>query len=96
MTVVFPQQEQTIELKTERHYGKAELKNNMNIRKTTHKRIEYRNGEFGLLLTTEKIGTSFRVLTMKDKTGCIIHHSINGKYLGTKDEFPLDIIWIEE
>lgn len=64
--------------------------------KTTNKKIKYRNGETGLLLTTQRTSTSFCVLSMKDKTGCIIHHDINGKYLGYKDEWPLDIVWVEE
>ena len=58
-------------------------------------KIKYRNGEKGWLLTTDRPNTSFCFLTMKEKTGCIVHHNKDGKYLGYKDEWPLDVVWVE-
>jgi hypothetical protein len=66
------------------------------MNKTIHKKIKYRNGETGFLLTTELPNTAFCVLTIRDLSGCIIHHNKDGKYLGRSGGTPLDIVWVEE
>jgi hypothetical protein len=59
------------------------------------KKIKYRNGESGFLLTEERPNTAYCTLTMKKESGCIIHHDKEGNYLGYKEDKPLDIVWRE-
>lgn len=66
----------------------------MQISKTTHARIKYRNGELGHLLTTQRKETAFSVLTLRDKNDSVIHHNKEGKYLSGGMEHDLDIVKI--
>ncbi len=63
----------------------------MQIPPTTHLEIKYRNGETGILLTTQREST-FSVMTIRDKDDSILHHSKNGKYLGLVENHEYDII----
>ena len=68
----------------------------MNIPRTTHKRVKYRNGESGILLTTEVKETSLCVLTLRDKSNSLMHHLIGGQNWLTKEESGYDIVEVEE
>jgi hypothetical protein len=65
----------------------------MNIPKTSHLQIKYRNGEDGILLTTWRDG-SFPVMTLRIKDNNLIYHDMDGNYMGLKDEHLLDIVEI--
>lgn len=68
----------------------------MQIPKTTHKKVKYRNGEFGSLLTTERTETVFSVLTLREKPCSVMHHLAGGENRITKEESPYDIIEVEQ
>lgn len=68
----------------------------MNIPRTTHKRVKYRNGESGILLTTERKETYFCILTLRDKHNSLMHHLIGGQNRLTKEESDYDIVEVEE
>jgi hypothetical protein len=67
----------------------------MQISPTIHKELKYRNGERGILLTTER-ESKFSVMTIRDKDDSILHHTEDGKYLGLDEEHQYDIIKICE
>lgn len=67
----------------------------MKIPKTTHKKLKYRNGETGLLLTSIRKNTQLCVMSIREQYGCIIHHRADGRYLNMDEEHGLDIVWVE-
>lgn len=67
----------------------------MNIPKTTHKKIKYRNGKTDLLLTTERKQTKFSVMSLRDENDSVIYHYADGSYIGVDIEHDLDIVEVE-
>lgn len=65
----------------------------MIIPKINHKRIKYRNGENGLLLTNQRDSMVIPVMTLTDKDS-ILYHNLEGKYLNLKEEHPFDVLEI--
>jgi hypothetical protein len=61
-----------------------------------NKKIKYRNGQNGFLLTSSRPETNFSVLTMCEKRGSLFHHDKEGKYLGMSEEMPWDIVEVEK
>lgn len=68
----------------------------MNIPATTHARVKYRNGEYGILITTEKKETNFSVLTIRDKHSSLMHHREGGQNWLANEESEWDIVEILE
>lgn len=68
----------------------------MNIPKTIHNKVTYRNGQSGLLLTSVREETGFSVLTMREKDFSVIHHLEDGKATLGKALSPWDIVEVEE
>lgn len=66
----------------------------MKIPTTKHLKVVYRNGETGLLLTTERKLTMLSTMSLRDKGDSIIHHlgDGSGRYLISKQDHPLDIV----
>lgn len=60
-----------------------------------NKKIKYRNGKTGHLLTTERPNTCFPMVTMDDEHGNFFHHDKDGKYLASKQEESWDVVWVE-
>ena len=67
----------------------------MVIPSTSHKKIKYRNGEEGYLLTTQRDSDRFPVMTLRFKGDSLIYHNTDGKYLGLMTSHELDIVEIE-
>lgn len=67
----------------------------MIIPNTEHKTVIYRNGEKGLLLTTQRESMVIPVMTLRFKGDSLIYHNLDGKYLNLKEEHFLDIVEIE-
>lgn len=68
----------------------------MNIPKTTHNKVTYRNGKTGLLLTSVREETGFSVLTMREKDFSVVHHLADGSATLGKTLSPWDIVEVEE
>lgn len=68
----------------------------MNIQETDHKKIKYRNGESGKLITSVRHETLFCILSIRDKHGSLIHHLKDGKCIMTGETSPWDIVEVEE
>jgi hypothetical protein len=68
----------------------------MNIPETQHKKVTYRNGETGRLITSVRKETLFKILTLRDKEHSLIHHLANGKCIMTGENSVWDIVEVEE
>ena len=67
----------------------------MTIKPTSHKKVKYRNGEEGYLLTTQRESTHIPVMTMRFKGDSLLYHDLDGKYMGLTEEHNYDIVEIE-
>lgn len=67
----------------------------MNLQ-TSHKKIKYRNGEEGILITSQRKSSTIPVMSLRLKEDSILYHGIDGKYLSLTKEHPYDIVEIEK
>ena len=67
----------------------------MKIPTTTHKKIKYRNGEDGYLITTQRESMHIPVMTLRFKGDSLIYHNLEGKYMGLTNDHAYDIVEIE-
>ena len=67
----------------------------MLIPSTSHKKVKYRNGEEGYLLTTQRKSTHIPVMTLRFKGDSLLYHDLGGKYMGLTEERDYDIVEIE-
>lgn len=68
--------------------------NTMNLQ-TKHKKIKYRNGEEGFLITSQRESSTIPVMSLRFNGDSLLYHNIDGKYMNLTIEHPYDIVEIE-